>query len=347
MRGSRWLAVVAVLAIGAVAYGGGGSDFHRGIVRAYLATSPTIALGYDLAVGDDLTVTGTSGLQDVTVGTTLDVTGAVSAGTTLDVTGLTTLDGGLTVSAGPISGVGDPYAVSGLLLTASTAGTVCSLSAGRCMDSTGVYPITAAALTVNLATTGAGGLDALCVAIAADTEYTVHVIGDSTGVASTVAYVSTGVAPTLPAGYDLRRRIAYCRTAVASAVLMRAVYQAPGWCNYLDPVTDCRLLAAGSEISWTEVACTSRVPASALATEWQLYGAATGAANTVAKISCLAALTNGQLGVSVSSATSTPNQVYGWLVFAGVQSIWYNAQDADIDLYADLRAFLDDLTQDR
>lgn len=86
-------------------------------------------------------------------------------------------------------------------------------------DSTGASTISfSGELTASLATSGAGGLDTG--AEAASTWYAVHVIGSSTGSPAPALMFSTSMlAPTLPAGYDLFRRVAWARNNASSDLL--------------------------------------------------------------------------------------------------------------------------------
>lgn len=140
----------------------------------------------------------------------------------------------------PIVNLGNLY-VNGARLTYLTATTM-SVGAGQVRDSTDTVdiivggnvlsstsnpggeqgtnnPVTAsAAVTINTAIVGAGGLDAGT--IANDTHYDVFVIGDSRGFNNGSALLSTSAtAPSLPLGYDSFRRVGSVLTSNAAALL--------------------------------------------------------------------------------------------------------------------------------
>ena len=122
-----------------------------------------------------------------------------------------------------------PY-ISGLGLTYGTATTL-SVAAGACTDSSVSNEIVLeSAVTFDGETTGANGLDAG--ALAASTFYYVYAIGSSRSpingdnylMTSTVAYpgaclASTSDTPSLPANYDMYRRIGYFLTDSSSEIL--------------------------------------------------------------------------------------------------------------------------------
>jgi hypothetical protein len=108
--------------------------------------------------------------------------------------------------------------IDGLNLAWAT-GTTITVAAGQCSNSTGVNQmILAAAVTIDGAVTGANGLDTG--ALGNSLFYAVHLIADSTGYNATAALLSLSVtAPTLPAGYDMFRRLGYVLTSGAGAIL--------------------------------------------------------------------------------------------------------------------------------
>jgi hypothetical protein len=95
-----------------------------------------------------------------------------------------------------------------------TVGTAGALTSVR--DSADTFDIRyTGTVSAVITAAGAGGLDAG--AEAANTWYAVHLIGDSTGVNSPAALLSTSAtAPTLPAGYNKFRRIGWVRNNAAS-----------------------------------------------------------------------------------------------------------------------------------
>jgi len=98
-------------------------------------------------------------------------------------------------------------------------GTTLSLSAGQARDSQNINDISlAAAVTINAATVGANGLDTG--ALANSTLYAVWLIGDSTKYNDAAGLLSTSfTSPSLPAGYDMARRVGAVLTSGAAAIL--------------------------------------------------------------------------------------------------------------------------------
>jgi hypothetical protein len=90
----------------------------------------------------------------------------------------------------------------------------------RVSDSTGVYDMTwATQLVANIAASGAGGLDTG--APANNTWYAVFVIGDTRNVNTPAALFSVSpTAPTMPAGYNVFRRVGWVRRT-GSAVFLK------------------------------------------------------------------------------------------------------------------------------
>jgi hypothetical protein len=95
-----------------------------------------------------------------------------------------------------------PFETTGLL----------DITPGDCRDSSNCFNICLPEqVTIDFTQTGAGGLDTG--SPAADQWYAVHVIGDSNCVNPTSAMVSASLfLPTLPAGYDIFRRVGWARS---------------------------------------------------------------------------------------------------------------------------------------
>jgi hypothetical protein len=89
----------------------------------------------------------------------------------------------------------------------------------RISDSTGIYDMTwATQLVANIAASGAGGLDTG--APANNTWYAVFVIGDTRNVNTPAALFSISpTAPTMPAGYNVFRRVGWARRTGSSVFL--------------------------------------------------------------------------------------------------------------------------------
>ena len=123
----------------------------------------------------------------------------------------------------------------GLILQEHATATSLQVTAGQARNSTNTIDIVLGSTTeVDFTTTGAGGLDAG--ALAADTLYNVFVIGDSTSTNATSVLASTSLTtPTMPAGYDVRRRIGSARSNSAGTGFLGFLYTSSGvsrWCMY-------------------------------------------------------------------------------------------------------------------
>lgn len=120
--------------------------------------------------------------------------------------------GDATLGLIPVPGV---LFILGLTVKRSAVTSV-TIEAGSARDSTNVRNIQVPLqLTVNLTVSGAGGLDTG--AEAADTWYAVFVIDDTNDVNNPIGLFSlSDTAPTLPAGYDVFRRVGWARNDGAS-----------------------------------------------------------------------------------------------------------------------------------
>lgn len=160
-----------------------------------------------------------------------------------------------------------PNYVDGAGLVFNTVSTV-DILAGSVRDSTDVADIIwGATLTANIALAGGGskanGLDADPATEAADTHYAVHVIADSTGVEPVASLLSlSATAPTLPAGYDVFRRVGWVRNIVSSDFLK---FNQRGSGHDRRYTTDevrggLRVLNSGSAVVWTALDLSSLIP---------------------------------------------------------------------------------------
>ena len=131
--------------------------------------------------------------------------------------------------------------------------------------------ILAAPVVVDIAVAGAGGLDAG--AEAANTWYFIFVISDSTGVLPTVGLLSTAAnAPTMPAGYDTRRRIGSVRNNGASDF---RDFQVSGTgasrsVQYRDAISTRQRLTGGAAVVVTAVGCGPLIPSTASFARFQI-----------------------------------------------------------------------------
>jgi len=119
-------------------------------------------------------------------------------------------------------------------------------------------------LTVDITSSGAGGLDTG--SVAANTWYAVFVIADSSGLKQQKGLFSLSeTSPTMPAGYDLCRRIGWINTDGSSNIRRyycqgedtqrRYVYDAE--------VAALNVLSSGNATSWTQLDLSTYVPPSA------------------------------------------------------------------------------------
>jgi len=113
----------------------------------------------------------------------------------------------------------------------------------------------------NMAIVGAGGRDAG--AEAASTWYAVHIIGDSTGINSPAALLSTSAtAPVMPIGYDIFRRVGWVRNSSLSDIIDFVAIGAGRTriYNWLSTITNRQFLSAGSAQIATSVSLANLVP---------------------------------------------------------------------------------------
>lgn len=158
----------------------------------------------------------------------------------------------------PVVNPGFKY-VNGLNLTWATVTTL-TAAAGQCRDSSNTNDMVVdAALTLNIALTGAGGLDQGSMANA--TIYAVYLIGSSYGAADPVLICSTDhSAPLMPFNYDMHRRLGFFRSDGSAEILK--FYQVgesvQRWMYYdVSIATD---ITAGASAAYADVDCTGSVP---------------------------------------------------------------------------------------
>jgi hypothetical protein len=127
---------------------------------------------------------------------------------------------------------------------------------------TGELPVDAGAgaVTVDITTTGAGGLDNGT--IAASTFYAVHAVGDSFGNNPGTVVISTSVTdPLLPAGYNMFRRIGFIKTSAGTLVLAfrQEGVTADRWMWW--DVAIATSITAGASATFATVDCSAGIPA--------------------------------------------------------------------------------------
>lgn len=166
--------------------------------------------------------------------------------------------GGGTSSALPIGYI---YGLNAQYASASTL----TLTAGSCRDSANGYDISLSSpQTLNIATSGANGLDTGVEAVS--TWYAVYVIADSNAVNPTAGLFSvSATSPTLPAGYDVFRRVGWVRNNSASNFVSFAVDGVSNTRNYI--VTDQRsltqVLSSGNSTSFASISLSVAIPSTA------------------------------------------------------------------------------------
>ena len=138
-----------------------------------------------------------------------------------------------------------------------------SIGIGACRDSTdAVNIINPSPLTVDLSTSGAGGLDTG--SEAANTLYTCYIISGSSGVAGILSTNQT--TPTLPAGYQYFRRVGAVRNNSSSNILN---FTQEGNANnrrmvYLTNEGTVRVLSSGSATTPTAVSLSAFMPVTSI-----------------------------------------------------------------------------------
>ena len=157
----------------------------------------------------------------------------------------------------PIVNAGLLY-VNGLGIS-KTSAKVVALAAGAARDSLNVNDITlGTAVAITGTTVGANGVDVA--AIVLSSFYAVYVIGDSTGYKATAGLLSlSATAPTLPAGYDMFRRVGWILTDGSANILQ--FYQMGSGQNrtyYYD--VGISELSGGSDTSFTAIDLATSVP---------------------------------------------------------------------------------------
>lgn len=163
----------------------------------------------------------------------------------------------------PITNAGTYYVI-GAQMSPGTTTSLLNIAAGQCRDSTNINDIKVTApVIVSIAVNGANGLDSGV--IAANTFYSVYVIGNSTANDPSVVTDASGggffqaaqgllslssTAPALPTGYDMFRRIGYILTSAGSVILKfdQVGNNSQRWMYYDAPIV---CLAATAQAAFT------------------------------------------------------------------------------------------------
>ncbi len=157
--------------------------------------------------------------------------------------------------------------IEGLFLSNDevTPDEIVDISTGSCRSDSGPFITVASILSPDITALGANGLDAGVVA--ADTWYAVWVIADSQGVVAVAGLFSlSATAPTLPAGYDLQRRVGWVRTDGTSDILIFGMANEEGpvrWVFWKE-LHIIQLNGTASSYTNTFVSAATRVPPTAV-----------------------------------------------------------------------------------
>ncbi len=170
------------------------------------------------------------------------------------------------VPGGPTLGViGTPGMMEGARLARASASTATIGTASldsHVRDSTNAYTMSwTGTLTADITAAGAGGLDTG--SEAASTWYAVHVIGDTSRVNATDVMLSlSATAPTLPAGYDVFRRVGWVRNDGSSNLIDFIQFGSDQHrrIKYVDAVSNRQVLTAGSATAVTAIALAALMP---------------------------------------------------------------------------------------
>lgn len=154
------------------------------------------------------------------------------------------------------------YVAGFVLSPAVVFGTQTVVGFGACRSDDDAFDIVGTPGTLNMAVVGAGGIDVG--AIAANTWYAVWVIADSTGTNPVSGLYSTsGVAPTMPVGYDRRRRVGWVRSGGAATLLSFAQTGGSNTRTYYwnAPRASLQALAGGAAVVFTALSLGAWHPA--------------------------------------------------------------------------------------
>lgn len=157
----------------------------------------------------------------------------------------------------PVVNAGVKY-VNGLELT-KTAAKIISIAPGAARNSTDLNDIVLnAAVSVNGATVGAGGVDVA--ALVASSFYAVYIVADSTKYATPVGLLSlSATTPNLPGNYDMYRRIGWVLTDGSANILQFWQYGEGQERTYYYDVGISEL-SGGSSATFAEINLATSVP---------------------------------------------------------------------------------------
>jgi hypothetical protein len=210
--------------------------------------------------------------------------------------------------------------------------TTLTVSVGACRDDSNTFDMSITApITINGAVNGVNGLDAS--SLAASTWYAVYVIGSSTNSKPISCLISTSTTvPTMPAGYDVKRRIGWALTD-GSTHFLKAVQIGSGSVKkyYWDaqPVA----LNGGTQGSWTTISLKVGVPpvdnievmleaaiTPTAAGNYLEFRPSASSSNYVTTVSGVVAAVAQSLVVSVVASLDTGEAKIGYQVVTGTAS---------------------------
>lgn len=202
----------------------------------------------------------------------------------------------------PIVNAGVKYVTD--LQLAKTGNKTLTLAAGAARDFTNTDDIIlGSTVTINGAAIGANGVD--IAALVASTLYAVYVIGDSTAHHPTAGLLAlaTETSPSLPAGYDMSRRVGWILTDGSANILQ--FYQlgnAQERTYYYD--VGISALSAGTATSFTAINLSTSVPPRATQVLFDIAYTANAATDTAQFLPYGSSASNGivRFGTGVAAA---------------------------------------------
>jgi len=181
------------------------------------------------------------------------------------------------------------------------------------------------ALTADITTAGAGGLDTG--SEASDTWYAVFVIADSSEVNSPDVLLSlSATAPTMPGGYDVFRRLGWVRNNASSDIIPFFQSAVGGYRRiiYTDNISNRAILIAGPSVGFASVSAAAYVPTTARTLAMQGKESGTtftilyrGAAEPISGI-----LIGNEMTYDSFPCTATQTIGYAHLSVGGITDIW-------------------------
>ena len=289
--------------------------------------------GLTLSQTDDLVLTETSGVQ---------------TGTTSFIAAFNRLSERATVVQGELEGLHFEN-------NAGTPDEIVDIDPGQCVDSTGVHYIdVGSTLTADNTVSGAGGLDTGTVA--ADTKYALFVIDDTAGVNAADALLSlSGTAPTMPAGYDVFRRVGWVRTDATSDFETFGQPKSEGRSRWVYFQREIQLQVAGtaSAFAATSTVASDFTPVTATRQSFDIEATKLGGASVDARVEVVpdgwdqtagAAFWKSTAGVGGTPDPTTLNTVVIPVVGGSTADVEYQvapAGDASADIF--LRGYEDTL----